>query len=620
MLNKYPLWKYLLVLFVIMIGLLYASPNLYRADPAVQISGEKKAVVDLNTLDTIKKHLTDQNIPIKSISLEYDKILARFDSVDTQIKAKDAIEVALGDESYITALNLAPTHPEWLRSLGANPMKLGLDLRGGVHFLMEVDMKEAMDKATKQLIDDFKSDLRESKIRYRTIKRRQGTDMIDVVFREEKYFEKGKRLLEKRFPDIQFIENDKTEAFDLRATLTEQRYNDIQEYAVMQNITIMRNRVNQLGVAEPQIQRQGANRIVVELPGVQDSAQAKKILSATATLEFRIVDTKHDVRDALNGAVPPGSELFPTNDGTYSLLKKRIILDGSHITDAQSGFDENGMPQVSIKLDSKGGTKMSQATKDNVGNLMATLFIEYKPTKEVDEKGLTIYRKEQEVINQARINQRLNRSFRITGIDSQVEADNLAMLLRAGALVAPIRIVQESTIGPSLGQENIERGINAVVLGFALVLAFMVVYYRGFGLVANAALGANLVMIIGIMSMIPGATLTLPGIAGIVLTVGMAVDANVLIFERIREELREGRSPQSAIHHGYDSAFSTIADANITTFIAAVILFAIGSGPVKGFAVTLSIGIATSMFTAIVGTRSIVNFMWGGKPVQKLSI
>lgn len=408
--------------------------------------------------------------------------------------------------------------------------------------------------------------------------------------------------------------------FVLVAKFTEARLQEIRNYAVEQNITILRNRVNELGVAEPLVQRQGATRIVVELPGVQDTARAKEILGATATLEFREVDDKADLAAAAAGRAPAGSEIKFDRNGRPVVLKKRVILGGSSITDASSSADEYGRPQVNISLDSEGGNKMSAFSKKNIGKLMATVFAEYKDSGKRSPEGKVILTKHEEVINQATIQSALGRNFRITGIDSPAEAHNLALLLRAGALIAPISIVEERTIGPSMGQQNIDMGIQACIWGMVAVMLFTVLYYRKFGMIANIALMANLVLIIGVMSMIPGATMTLPGIAGIVLTVGMAVDANVLIFERIREELREGKNPQQAIHHGYANAFSTIADANITTLITAIILFAVGTGSVKGFAITLSIGILTSMFTAIVGTRCIVNLLYGGKRINKLSI
>ncbi|HCV01425.1 MAG TPA: protein translocase subunit SecD, partial [Pseudoalteromonas sp.] len=497
---------------------------------------------------------------------------------------------------------------------------LGLDLSGGVHFTMEIDMATAVDTQLEQMEQDFKSDLREEKLRYRTIRRVAGSERLRVEMRNEEDKDAAERFLSTRYPLNVYIDDSSSDnAFF--ASMSEQKLKEIRDYAIKQNETIIRNRINQIGVAEPNVQRQGAERIIVQLPGVQDTARAKEILGATATLEFREVDENADAGAALQGRVPPGTEVIMARDGYPVVLKQRIILEGSHITGAQSGMDEYQRPQVSIALDSKGGAKMNAFTKRAIGKRMATVFIEYKPSGKTDENGKALPPiKVEEVINVATIQARLDRSFRITGIDNPAEAHNLSLLLRAGALVAPIQIVEERTVGPSLGQENIEAGMTAVVLGFVFVLVFMLFYYKGFGMVANIALGANLVLIVGVMSLIPGAALTLPGIAGIVLTVGMAVDANVLIFERIREELEDGRSPQQAVHFGYDSAFSTIFDANITTLIAAVILFAVGTGPIAGFAVTLAIGIITSMFTAIVGTRAVINLFIGGKRIDKLSI
>ncbi len=608
---------------VLAIGFLYAAPNLYGENPSVQISGTRNAVVDVSTQDKIKAALDENSISFLKMTLEDERILVRFTDTNDQLKAKDIIANTLSDK-YITALNLAPAQPEWLKNIGGNPMKLGLDLRGGVHFTMAVDMDAAIDAAKEGMVADFKSDLLGEKIRYSSIKEISGKQGVVVKFRNAEDLENGRKLLKKNYRDLIVEEDGSTDALDVTAVMTEQKLKETKEYALQQNITIIRNRVNEIGVAEPLVQRQGADRIVVQLPGIQDTARAKQILNATATLEFRLADVKTDMRDALNGRVPGSSEIIPRRDnGQPVLVKKRVMLRGDRIVGASSSFDENGRPQVNIKLDAKGGNIMSRFSKDNVGKPMASVFIEYKPTTRVSKDGKPEFKKVVEILNVATIQTRLGRNFRITGLDSPQEAHNLALLLRSGALIAPIQIVEERTVGPSLGQENINKGVQAVVLGFALVLLFMLVYYKKFGLVANLALAANLVLIIGVMSMIPGATLTLPGIAGIVLTVGMAVDANVLIFERIREEIRDGRSPQQAIHHGYDSAFSTIADANITTFIAAVILFAVGTGPIKGFAVTLAIGILTSMFTAIVGTRAVVNAVWGGKSVkevEKLSI
>ena len=513
-------------------------------------------------------------------------------------------------------MNLTPATPAWLANIGGTPMKLGLDLSGGVSFLMEVNMNEAIVKAQDGLVGDFRTDLRGEKIRYRSVKK--SNDSINVQFRNAEDMTAAHDFLKKRYRD--FLMTDNASNLTLSAKMTDQKLKEIREYALQQNITIIRNRVNELGVAEPLVQRQGKKHIIIELPGVQDTAKAKEILNATATIEFRLVDTEGDLSAALNGRVPASSKLLYERDGKPVLLKKRVMLTGDHIVDAGSSFDEYSRPQVNISLDSAGGGKMSNGTKSNIGKPMATVFIEYKPTERKDAEGNTIFEKIEEVISVATIQARLGKSFRITGAGSQSEAHNLALLLRAGALVAPIQIVEERTVGPTLGAENVRLGFEAIMMGFGLVFIFMMIYYRAFGVVANLALGANLILIIGVMSLIPGVALSLPGMAGIVLTVGMAVDANVLIFERISEEIREGKSVQQAIHQGYDAAFSTIIDANITTLIEALILYAIGTGPIKGFAITLSIGIITSMFTAVVGTRTVVNAVWGGKRLDKLPI
>ncbi|PAS35583.1 protein translocase subunit SecD, partial [Vibrio cholerae] len=569
MLNRYPLWKYLMVMLTIAVAALYALPNIYGEDPAIQITGARGASVDMSTLDAVTDALNKAQLSQKSIALENGSILVRFNDTDTQISARDIISEALGKDK-IVALNLAPSTPDWLESIGAAPMKLGLDLRGGVHFLMEVDMDAAMEKLVSQQEEAFRSDLRDEKIRYRAI--RPLSDAVEVTLRDAEQLAQTKLLLESKHRDMTFTTSESDGRFVLVAKFTEARLQEIRNYAVEQNITILRNRVNELGVAEPLVQRQGATRIVVELPGVQDTARAKEILGATATLEFREVDDKADLAAAAAGRAPAGSEIKFDRNGRPVVLKKRVILGGSSITDASSSADEYGRPQVNISLDSEGGNKMSAFSKKNIGKLMATVFAEYKDSGKRSPEGKVILTKHEEVINQATIQSALGRNFRITGIDSPAEAHNLALLLRAGALIAPISIVEERTIGPSMGQQNIDMGIQACIWGMVAVMLFTVLYYRKFGMIANIALMANLVLIIGVMSMIPGATMTLPGIAGIVLTVGMAVDANVLIFERIREELREGKNPQQAIHQGYANAFSTIADANITTLITAIIL------------------------------------------------
>jgi preprotein translocase subunit SecD len=604
-----------MVAMIVALGALYATPNLYGESPAVQVSGLRGVEADAATLDSVKAHLEESKLSYDSIALEKGQILTRFKNTEDQLKARDVLDDNLG-KKFSVALNLTPNTPDWLAAIGGTPMKLGLDLSGGVSFLMEVNMKEAINKAKVGMVSDFRGDLRNEKIRYRSVK--EANNSVVVVFRKIEDLEAGQSLLKKRYRDLLLSADDDT--LTLTAKMTEPKLKEIREYALQQNITIIRNRVNELGVAEPLVQRQGKKHIVIELPGVQDTAKAKEILNATATIEFRLVDTEGDLSNALNGRVPANSILLKDKDGRPSLLKKRVMLTGDHITDAKSGFDEYSRPQVNISLDSAGGSKMSSGTKSNIGKPMATVFIEYKATDKKDAEGNIIFEKVQEIISVATIQSRLGKTFRITGAGSAAEAHNLALLLRAGALIAPITIVEERTVGPTLGAENVKLGFEAILMGFGLVFIFMMVYYRAFGVVANLALGANLVLIVGVMSMIPGATLTLPGMAGIVLTVGMAVDANVLIFERIREEIREGKTIQQSIHQGYDAAFSTIIDANITTLIAALILFAIGTGPVKGFAVTLSIGIITSMFTSVIASRTIVNAVWGGKRLDKLSI
>ncbi|MDN7125157.1 protein translocase subunit SecD [Pseudidiomarina terrestris] len=615
MLNKFPLWKNLMVVGILLIAAVYALPNLYGEDFAVQVSATRTTSVDTQVMGRVEDTLADLDITPKSIVMEDDQLLIRLSSDSEQLQARQAILNELGT-NYVVALNLAPATPDWLAALGATPMKLGLDLRGGVHFLMEVDMNEAMRKILGQMRDTVRTELRDERIRYTGVER-SGNSII-VTLRTAEDYQAAESYLDGLYDGYTLLEDEAARKLTLR--MTDTKVQETKDYAISQNVTILRNRVNELGVAEPLVQRQGADRIVVQLPGVQDTARAKEILGATATLEFRLVDNENSVREAEIGRVPFGSELYPNRNGGNVLLKEDVILTGDHIVNASSGFDENQRPQVNISLDGTGGEKMSLATRDNVGQPMATLFIEFKATGERDQEDNIIFERKEEVINVATIQARLGSSFRITGLDSVQEAQNLALLLRAGALIAPIQIVEERTVGPSLGQENIDMGMQAIIWGFVLVLAFMVMYYRKFGMVANLALATNLVLIVGVMSMIPGATLTLPGMAGIVLTVGMAVDANVLIFERIREEIKAKRSPQQAIHHGYDSALSTIADANVTTLIAAIILFAIGTGPIKGFAVTLAIGIVTSMFTSIVGTRAVVNAIWGGKRIEKLSV
>ncbi|EEF80358.1 protein-export membrane protein SecD [Methylophaga thiooxydans DMS010] len=574
--------------------------------------------MDLALVDKAETALKEAGIEYKGAELEDEKLLIRLTSADSQLKAKEVLNQALQDD-FIIALNLAPNTPEWLSSLGAEPMNLGLDLRGGVHFLMEVDMNAAVKQALDGYASDIRLTLRDEKIRYKQIK--IDDQEVLVLFRSAADRDNAETLISREMDALQVaVEEGKADP-TLSLKLTEVTLRETKTLALQQNITTLRNRINELGVAEPTVQQQGSNRIVVQLPGVQDTAQAKKILGATATLEFRLVDFEHDVQDALNGRVPANSELYYHRDGRPYLLNKRVMLTGEHVINARSTLDaQSGSPAVSVTLDGKGARAFSNVTRDNIGNPMAVVFIESKSeTREVDGELIKVRRQVPEIINVATIRDQLSKKFQITGLDSTTEARDLALLLRAGALAAPIDIVEERTVGPSLGQDNIDQGFASVMIGFAFVLVFMVVWYRVFGLVANIALAANLIFIVALLSMLQ-ATLTLPGIAGIVLTVGMAVDANVLIFERIREELRIGNSPQSSISAGYGKAFSTIADANITTLIAAIVLFGFGTGSIKGFAVTLSLGIITSMFTAIMGTRAVVNLVYGRQHKPKLSI
>ncbi len=603
-----------MVIFVVVIGILYALPNLYGEDPAVQVSGTRGQLATEQTLSDVRQVLEQNKLPIKSIALENGSILAKFTSTDEQLLAKDKILEKLGD-NYSVALNLAPATPTWLTDIGAGPMKLGLDLRGGVRFLMEVDLKSVLAKQQEQLQDSLRTELRKEKFVYKAIQ--SGENYSTVITLADNISPSNVvRVLKRKHANWDVVSNGQ----NVTLTLSENELTRLRKSAVEQNITILRKRVNELGVAEPVVQQQGADRIVVELPGVQDTARAKEILGATATLEFRMVNQTANLAAAENGMVPSDSELQHDRNGTPVVVYRKTILGGEHITDANSGNDEYGRPQVNISLDSEGGNMMSEATKTAIGKPMATVYSEYKDSGKKDENGKAILTKHEEVINVATIQSRLGNTFRITGINSPAEAQNLSVLLRSGALIAPIQIVEERTIGPSLGAQNIEQGMQASFWGLLIVVLFMALYYRKFGLIANLALVANIVILVGLMSLIPGATLSMPGIAGIVLSVGMSVDANVLIFERIKEELRNGRSVQQAINEGYSGAFSSIFDANLTTILTAVILYAVGSGPVKGFAITLSLGVAISMFTAITGTRAVVNFLYGGKRISKLSI
>lgn len=618
--NQYPLWKYVLIAVILVVGVVYALPNLYGEDPAIQISPSRVAVVDDALEAQVIRVLGEAGIEPLSMEREERSLLVRFHETEAQITAADVVATALGG-AYIVALNLAPATPAWLSALGAKPMYLGLDLRGGVHFLMEVDMGAVTRQTEERFVSELRTQLRDKRIRYQSIAAEAGRGVV-IRFRDVETRAEGERVVRDQFGDqLDLAATDEAGGFNLRYTVKPEHLRETREFALQQNVTTLRNRVNELGVAEPIIQRQGDSRIVVQLPGVQDTARAKEILGATATLEFRMVDTEHDVRDAVDGRVPAGSRLYYERDGQPVLLERRVMITGEYIIDAASGLDHStGSPAVFITLDGTGARIFSQATRDNVGRPMAVVFIETKVDLERrDDEVVRVSRTVEEVINIATIREQLSKRFQITGLATTEEARNLALLLRAGALAAPLEIIEERTVGPSLGADNIEQGFKSVLLGFSLVLIFTVIYYRAFGVIACLALTTNLVLLVALLSMLQ-ATLTMPGIAGIVLTVGMAVDANVLIFERIREELRAGNSPQASIRAGYEKAFSSIADANITTLIAAVVLFGFGTGPIKGFAVTLSLGIATSMFTAIMGTRAVVNLVYGGRRLSRLAI
>ncbi len=611
MLNKYPLWKNLLLAIILLVGGLYALPNLYPDDYAVQITGTSATTqIDSSVLDKAKQALDAANIPYRDPEMGKNNAMLRFESGEEQLAAKPVIKKALGSD-FLVALNLAPTTPEWLNSLGAGPMKLGLDLRGGVHFLLEVDMEQAISNRLEIYSGDIKRNLREEKIRYRGLKHLDD-GVLEIKFTKDDERSKAYDVLRAAYLEFVFKEEEREGDFYLMLTLTDAKVREIADYAVKQNLTTLRNRVNELGVAEPLVQRQGQDRIVVELPGVQDTARAKRVIGKTANLEFRL--------EARLDEASVDEFSFRDSPGRTARLEKDIIVTGESVANASANFDENGQPQVNITLDGKGGKIMSNVTRNAVKRRMAVLFIEHKVRDsgegEAENRRIDI---EKSIISLATIQSTLGSNFRITGLDSVAESSELALLLRAGALAAPIYFVEERTVGPSLGKQNIDAGVTSVMIGFGLVVLFMLGYYRVFGLVANAALVLNLVLLVAVMSML-SATLTMPGIAGIVLTVGMAVDANVLIFERIKEELKNGLPVQSAIHSGYSRAFVAIFDANITTLLVAVILFAVGTGPVKGFAVTLSIGILTSMFTAILVSRSIVNAIYGGRQLEKLSI
>lgn len=625
MLNTNQLYRWLLLLAIVIGGSIYALPNLYGEQPAIQVS--RAGGTNEQLVQQVSNLITKAGYEAQSVGLEDGLLLARFSDTEVQLAAADALREGLSRE-HVVALNMAPRTPNWLRGLGAEPMSLGLDLRGGVHFLMEVDMEFAANQALDRMGLDLRKAFREERIRYRTIEPEKNSNgqYLKVVLRNDADQQRAAEVIDEQVPELAAATGEQLADLGLGVSsgiyvLSLEEQERLRKMSLEQNITTLRNRVNELGVSEPLVQQQGKNRIVVELPGVQDTAQVKELISATATLEFRMVDEDHNANTAeRTGRAPSGTKLYQMRSGGPILLKRDVIVTGDQLVDASATIEpDSGQPAVRVTLDSGGARRMGKTTKDNVGKRMAVVFIEYK--SEIRERNGVeerVQTKEQEVINAANIREPFSKNFIITGLEHS-EASSLARLLRAGALAAPIYIVEERTVGPSLGAENVSQGFNAVAIGFLLVVIFMVLNYRVFGLIADMALLLNLVMIVGVMSLMQ-ATLTLPGIAGIVLTVGMAVDANVLIFERIREELRAGTPIQTAIHAGYEKAFSTIADANVTTLIAAIVLFAMGSGPIKGFAVTLAIGIATSMFTAIVGTRLVVNALYGKRDLKTLSI
>ena len=607
-----------MLLVIVAIGLVYVIPNLYSEHPIVQVSSQSQTPIEPQELEARVKGLLDTaKLKFQAILISDDRLEIRFATTDTQLLARDVIKNGLGKE-YTVALNLAPSTPAWLAAIHAEPMKQGLDLRGGVHFLLEVDIESVINRRYEGMMKSIGQDLREAGIRYAGI-RYVADKGINVRFRSAQAMDDALVEVRQKLPSLLFSESKAT--FDLIASLSPAELNTMRQSTIEQTMSILRNRVNELGVGEAVVQQQGATRVAVDLPGIQDAARAKQILGGTATLQFYLVDQENDPQVAKQtGAVPIGSKLY-SMDGRPILLKRQVVLSGDSITSAGSSFDQQtATPAVLIQLGGGGESFFTKTTRENIGKRMAIVFVETKTdTQSVGDKTQRVTHREERVISAPVIQNALGNNFQITGLTDSKEASNLALLLRAGALPAAIYTVEERTVGPTLGQENIRRGIISLEVGMGLILVLMLLYYRFFGLVANVALVLNLVLLCALLSII-GATLTLPGIAGIVLTVGMAVDANVLIYERIREELRHGLSPQAAIYAGYERAFSTILDANITTMIVSIVLFSVGTGPVRGFAVTLSLGLLTSMLTGVTYTRAIVNWFYGGRNVQKLSI
>ena len=602
--NQYPLWRYIFIVSIILLGFVYASPNLFPQDYSIFISfqnqGENFELIE----DRINERIEETGIKPKKIEKSDTGLIIRFNAQQSRSTVMQSLNSVVDSTEAILAYGLSPTSPNWLKLLGASPMFMGLDLRGGVHFLMQVDTQAVKVQKLNQTLEEIKTTLREEKIRYQSAV--MDRERIKINFNSAELLGKSKTVLKSRLETIDIVSESSKEII---ISVKEDYLVESIENALQQNLTTLRNRVNEFGVSEPVIQRQGQSRVVVQLPGIEDTAQAKKIIGATASLEFRMVFMDGDVRDATSGRLPIGSQLFNKVDGSPVLLEKKVLLTGEYVIDASSGFDQqSGSPAVFITLDGKGSRIFSKVTRERIGRPMAVVFIEQRKGKRFEE-----------VINIATIRDQLSKRFQITGLSNTENARTLALLLRAGSLAAPMEIIQERTVGPTLGEANIKSGYRSVIIGLICVMLFMLFYYGKFGLFANLALLVNLVLIVAVLSVLQ-ATLTLPGIAGIVLTVGMAVDANVLIFQRIREEIANGNTPQMSIASGYKKAFSTIADANVTTLIAALVLFSFGTGPVKGFAITLSIGIVTSMFTAIVGTRAIVNLLYGKKAKLDLKI
>jgi len=627
--NKYPLWKYLLILAIVVVGIVYALPNIYGEYPAVQISPTRTTKVDQGLLAVAENQLKQANISYVGAVLDDKGARIRFTDTETQLRARDLVQKALG-EQYIVALNLLPATPGWLAALRAKPMYLGLDLRGGVHFLMQVDMAAVLKKAEESYVDDMRRVMREKKVQYLTVNRfdRGG---VDIRFRDAGERDKGRDILRKELPDVELVDADRSGDFAISANMKQTAVFEKSRFALEQNMNSLRNRVNELGVAEPIIQQQGQDRIVVQLPGVQDTAKAKEILGRTATLEIMMVDEEHDLSGALAGQVPAGSKLYKMRDGRPILLKNRLIYSGDNIVDAAPGFEsQTGSAIVSITLDARGAAINQRVTGENVGKRMAVVYIEIKSEPRIDEQGkpvldangraMRVSKRVEEVITAPVIRSQLGKRFQIEGLDSVQEANELSLLLRAGAFAAPVEIIEERTVGPSLGADNIAKGFHSTWVGFAAIAVFMSVYYVIFGLISVAALAVNVLLLVALLSMLQ-ATLTLPGMAGIALTVGMAIDANVLINERIREELRNGNTPQASIYAGYERAFGTILDSNVTNLIAGLALFMFGTGPIKGFAVVLCLGILTSMFSAVMVSRSMVNLMYGARrKLEKIPI